>query len=86
MVKSVHCSSDDSLSADSYLNVLHVPLFEKTDKVVRWSFTNSSETVAEQVQVTKGESHVVRSNLDDIRFEECVLYMREVSNHGVCSS
>lgn len=77
MARSVSSSSDDSLSADSYLNVLYMPSFNKQDRSRR-----SSEDSADSHQTinlqTNGEESPPRSHLDDTRYEESVHYLEEV--------
>ncbi|XP_024403575.1 uncharacterized protein [Physcomitrium patens] len=76
MARSVSTSSDDSLSADSYLNVLYVPSFNKPDRSRR-----SSEDSADSHQTTNpqinGDDSPPRSHLDETRYEECVHYLQE---------
>ncbi|KAG6557384.1 hypothetical protein Mapa_000653 [Marchantia paleacea] len=79
MAKSVSSSSDDSLSADSYLNVLYIPSFSKSDRSRR-----SSEDSADRQQdsAAKEPPHYngdepMQSNLDSVRYDECVHYLQE---------
>jgi zinc finger FYVE domain-containing protein 26 len=75
--RSVSSSSDDSLSADSYLNVLYMPSFNKQDRSRR-----SSEDSADSHQAPTMQGNIEecpRTHLDDQRYEESVYYLQEVS-------
>ncbi|KAG0600289.1 hypothetical protein M758_11G022200 [Ceratodon purpureus] len=76
MARSVSTSSDDSLSADSYLNVLYVPSFNKPDRSRRSSeeSADSHQTVNTQINGDESPPH---SYLDETRYEECVYYLQE---------
>jgi hypothetical protein len=77
MTRSVSSSSDDSLSADSYLNVLYLPSFNKQDRSRR-----SSEDSADSHQAPTLQGNVEecpQSHLDDLRYEESVYYLQEVN-------
>jgi zinc finger FYVE domain-containing protein 26 len=77
MARSVSTSSDDSLSADSYLNVLYVPSFNKPDRSRCSSeeSADSHQTVNTQINGDESPPH---SHLDETRYEECVYYLQEV--------
>lgn len=77
MARSVSTSSDDSLSADSYLTVLYVPSFNKPDRSRRSSEDSADSHQATTTQ-TNGDESPPRSHLDEIRYEECVHYLQEV--------
>lgn len=69
---------DDSLSADSYLNVLYMP-----------STFPRSERSRQFLEAAKGSSMYnlihedgPRSNLDSVRYLECVNYLQEVSSYN----
>lgn len=77
MARSVSTSSDDSLSADSYLNVLYVPSFNKPDRSRRSSeeSADSHQNVNTQINGDESPPH---SHLDETRYDECVYYLQEV--------
>lgn len=77
MAKSFATSTDDSLSADSYLNILYMPSFTKSDRSRR-SSEDSADSFAMNASLLNGEE-LTRSNLDGVRYEECVYYLQEVS-------
>ncbi|XP_024541382.1 uncharacterized protein LOC9656299 [Selaginella moellendorffii] len=73
MAKSASSSSDDSLSADSYLNVLYIPTFTRADRSRR-----TTEEASERLSYFNAdEISVPLSNLDNVRFEECKYYLDE---------
>ena len=73
MAKSAPTILDDSLSADSYLNVLHMPSTFPRSERYRWILESANDS--SHLEYDDGP----RSNLDSIRFTECVSYMQEVS-------
>lgn len=76
MAKSAPTILDDSLSADSYLNVLYMPsTFPRSEKSRRsQESANSNSTYSSELE--EGP----RSNLDSARYGECVNYLQEVSH------
>jgi zinc finger FYVE domain-containing protein 26 len=81
MAKSFATSTDDSLSADSYLNILYMPSFTKSDRSRR-SSEDSADSFAISACHLNGEE-LTRSNLDGVRYEECVHYLQEVSDQTI---
>lgn len=75
MAKSAPTILDDSLSADSYLNVLHLPSTFPRSERSRWFMESASNGSPHGLEIDDGP----RSNLDSIRFTECLSYMQEVS-------
>lgn len=75
MAKSAPTILDDSLSADSYLNVLYMPsTFPRSERSRR-----SQESANNNSSYGPGFEDGPRSNLDTIRYVECVNYLQEVS-------
>lgn len=65
---------DDSLSADSYLNVLHMPsTFPRSERSRRSLESEKSNSVPGS-DFEDGP----RSNLDSARYSECTNYLQEV--------
>lgn len=75
LAKSAPTILDDSLSADSYLNVLHMPSTFPRSERSRWSLEPGNDNSPYGVDFDDGP----RSNLDSIRYMECVNYMQDVS-------
>ncbi|XP_022976078.1 uncharacterized protein LOC111476590 isoform X1 [Cucurbita maxima] len=71
LAKSAPTILDDSLSADSYLNVLHMPSTFPRSERYRWILESANDS--SHLEYDDGP----RSNLDSIRFTECVSYMQE---------
>lgn len=73
--KSASTILDDSLSADAYLNVLYMPsTFPRSERSRR------SERFANNQSISDFEDGP-RSNLDSVRYVECIYYLQEVSSH-----
>ncbi|XP_030548723.1 uncharacterized protein LOC115753985 isoform X2 [Rhodamnia argentea] len=71
LAKSAPAILDDSLSADSYLNVLYMPsTFPRSEKSRR---SSNSANDSNFLDLEEGP----RSNLDSIRYLECVNYLQE---------
>jgi len=83
MARSVSTSSDDSLSADSYLTVLYVPSFNKPDRSRRSSEDSADSHQATTTTQTNGDESPPRSHLDEIRYEECVHYLQEYARQDL---
>ncbi|KAL0553274.1 hypothetical protein IC582_007163 [Cucumis melo] len=73
LAKSAPTILDDSLSADSYLNVLHLPSTFPRSERSRWFMESTSNGSPHGLEIDDGP----RSNLDSIRFTECLSYMQE---------
>ncbi|GMI92528.1 hypothetical protein like AT2G25730 [Hibiscus trionum] len=73
LAKSAPTILDDSLSADSYLNVLYMPsTFPRSERSRRsQAFTNSNSPYGPDFEDGP------RSNLDSARYTECVNYLQE---------
>ncbi|XP_076932004.1 uncharacterized protein LOC143597374 [Bidens hawaiensis] len=72
LAKSAPAILDDSLSADSYLNVLYMPsTFPRSERSRRLQASDGNS-----VNISEFED-VPRSNLDSIRYLECVNYLQE---------
>lgn len=75
MAKSAPAILDDSLSADSYLNVLYMPsTFPRSERSRRLQEASNDNSVN-----SSEFEDVPRSNLDSVRYLECVNYLQEVS-------
>ncbi|CAM8967510.1 unnamed protein product [Rhodiola kirilowii] len=73
LAKSAPTILDDSLSADSYLNVLYMPsTFPRSERSRRFGESTSSTSSADS-DFDDGP----RSNLDSVRYLECVNYLHE---------
>lgn len=73
MAKSAPAIMDDSLSADSYLNVLYMPTtFPRSEGSRR--LLVFSDNSARRADYDDGP----HSNLDSVRYLECVTYLQEV--------
>lgn len=78
MAKSAPAVLDDPLSADSYLNILYMPsTFPRSERSRR------SLEAANSVHSSDLDDGP-RSNLDSIRYLECVNYLQEVSAKMDC--
>ncbi|KAL3693637.1 hypothetical protein R1sor_007288 [Riccia sorocarpa] len=65
--------TDDSLSAESYLNIFYTPSYKPRLKKVS---EDSADHSAKEPAYMNGEEPV-QSNLDAVRYEECVYYLHE---------
>ncbi|KAK3027037.1 hypothetical protein RJ639_041192 [Escallonia herrerae] len=75
LARSAPAILDDSLSADSYLNVLYMPsTFPRSERSRR-----SQEAASDNSTNRSDYEDGPRSNLDSIRYLECVNYLQEVS-------
>ncbi|KAL4570212.1 hypothetical protein LXL04_025863 [Taraxacum kok-saghyz] len=74
LAKSAPAILDDSLSADSYLNVLYMPSTFPRSERSRRSQESSTENPSNGSEF---EDDIPRSNLDTIRYLECVNYLQE---------
>lgn len=80
LAKSAPAILDDSLSADSYLNVLYMPsTFPRSERSRRLQEASNENSV----NSSEFEDDVPRSNLDSIRYLECVNYLQEVKHQSV---
>lgn len=75
LAKSAPTILDDSLSADSYLNVLHMPSTFPRSERSRGSQEPANSSSMSSTDFDDGP----RSNLDNIRYLECVNYLQDVS-------
>lgn len=84
LAKSAPTILDDSLSADSYLNVLYMPSTFPRSERSRRSQESANNNSAYNSEFEDGP----RSNLDSMRYAECVNYLQEVSFKFIlaCSS
>ncbi|KAF9615535.1 hypothetical protein IFM89_024162 [Coptis chinensis] len=74
LAKSAPTILDDSLSADSYLNVLYMPsTFPRSERSRRFPELSNSYSASSSSDFDDGP----RSNLDNIRYVECVNYLQE---------
>ncbi|KAK1298834.1 hypothetical protein QJS10_CPB14g00998 [Acorus calamus] len=80
LAKSAPTILDDSLSADSYLNVLYMPSTFPRSERSRQSQEVSNPQYSSNSEFDDGP----RSNLDNMRYIECINYFKEVSctEHG----
>ncbi|XP_011622545.1 uncharacterized protein LOC18432072 [Amborella trichopoda] len=85
LAKSAPTILDDSLSADSYLNVLYMPsTFPRSERSRRsQEATNSHAVLSNSVNFEDGP----RSNLDNdnIRYVECINYLQEYARQEMLS-
>eukprot|EP00268_Persea_americana_P011356 TRINITY_DN1480_c0_g2_i5.p1 TRINITY_DN1480_c0_g2~~TRINITY_DN1480_c0_g2_i5.p1 ORF type:complete len:2512 (+),score=535.90 TRINITY_DN1480_c0_g2_i5:141-7676(+) len=74
LAKSAPTILDDSLSADAYLNVLYMPsTFPRSERSRR-----SQEAPDSRSMLSSSDfEHGPRSNLDNVRYVECVNYLQE---------
>lgn len=75
MARSAPTILDDSLSADSYLNVLYMPSTFPRSERSRRSQESSNNNSTYNSEFEDGP----RSNLDSVRYVECVTYFQDVS-------
>lgn len=76
LAKSAPTILDDSLSADAYLNVLYMPsTFPRSERSRRSQEAPDSHSMLSSSDFEHGP----RSNLDNVRYVECVNYLQEVS-------
>ncbi|XP_042498960.1 uncharacterized protein LOC122077177 [Macadamia integrifolia] len=74
LAKSAPTILDDSLSADSYLNVLYMPsTFPRSERSRRSQESSNSQSMSSTSEFEAGP----RSNLDNLRYLECVNYLQE---------
>ncbi|KAG9459296.1 hypothetical protein H6P81_003804 [Aristolochia fimbriata] len=79
LAKSAPTILDDSLSADAYLNVLYVPsTFPRSEKSRQSQEATNSQS-ASYLAFDEGP----RSNLDSIRYTECVTYLQDFARQQV---
>lgn len=79
MAKSAPAILDDSLSADSYLNVLYMPsTFPRSERSRRLQEASNDNSVN-----SSEFEDVPRSNLDSIRYLECVNYLQEFTRQDL---
>lgn len=77
LARSAPAILDDSLSADSYLNILYMPsTFPRSERSRRSHEPSSNDSAANDADFEDGP----RSNLDSVRYLECVNYFQEVSS------
>ncbi|KAL5729310.1 hypothetical protein ACHQM5_002282 [Ranunculus cassubicifolius] len=82
LAKSAPTILDDSLSADSYLNVLYMPsTFPRSERSRRFQPSSNSHSASSNSDFDDGP----RSNLDNIRYVECVNYLQEYSRQHILS-
>lgn len=73
LTRSAPAILDDSLSADSYLNILHMPsTFPRSERSTRSHLAENNSTIC-----TIDPEGGIRRNLDTIRYLECVHYLQE---------
>ncbi|XP_059645057.1 uncharacterized protein LOC132286709 isoform X2 [Cornus florida] len=73
LAKSAPAILDDSLSADSYLNVLYMPsTFPRSERSRRFQ-----ESTDDNSKNSSNFEDGPRSNLDSIRYSECINYLQE---------
>lgn len=74
LAKSVSTILDDSLSADAYLNVLYMPsTFPRSERSRRSLESTGRQSMLSDMDLDDGP----RSNLDSIRYVECIYYLKE---------
>eukprot|EP00262_Sarcandra_glabra_P004768 TRINITY_DN16018_c0_g2_i1.p1 TRINITY_DN16018_c0_g2~~TRINITY_DN16018_c0_g2_i1.p1 ORF type:complete len:722 (+),score=132.88 TRINITY_DN16018_c0_g2_i1:217-2166(+) len=74
LAKSAPTILDDSLSADSYLNVLYMPsTFPRSERSRRSQDASNSHSASSSSEFEDGP----RSNLDNARYVECINYLQE---------
>lgn len=79
LARSAPAILDDSLSADSYLNVLYMPsTFPRSERSRR-----SQEAADDNSLNSAGFEDGPRSNLDSIRYLECVNYLQEFARQNL---
>lgn len=81
LAKSAPTILDDSLSADSYLNVLYMPsTFPRSERSRR-----SQESANNNSSLSSEFDDGPRSNLDSIRYVECVNYLQDFARQHLLS-
>lgn len=79
LAKSAPAILDDSLSADSYLNVLYMPsTFPRSERSRRLQEASNDNSIN-----NSEFEDVPRSNLDSIRYLECVNYLQEFTRQDL---
>ncbi|VFQ79855.1 unnamed protein product [Cuscuta campestris] len=73
LARSAPAILDDSLSADSYLNILYMPSTSPRSERSRRSHEASNDSAAYDADIEDGP----HSNLDSVRYIECVNYFQE---------
>ncbi|KAF3446015.1 hypothetical protein FNV43_RR11193 [Rhamnella rubrinervis] len=81
LAKSAPTILDDSLSADSYLNVLYMPSTFPRSERSRRSQESANNNSAYSSEFEDGP----RSNLDSMRYAECVNYLQEYARQHLLS-
>ncbi|KAF6172870.1 hypothetical protein GIB67_035424 [Kingdonia uniflora] len=82
LAKSAPTILDDSLSADSYLNVLYMPsTFPRSERSRRFQVSASSNSNSSNYDIDEGP----RSNLESIRYLECINYLQEYARQHILS-
>ncbi|KAH9314132.1 hypothetical protein KI387_022759, partial [Taxus chinensis] len=76
LAKSAPTILDDSLSADAYLNVLYMPSSFPRSERLRRSSEDSAEAY-KQFSTQETTEDGPRSNLDKVRYMECISYLQE---------
>ncbi|XP_024993509.1 uncharacterized protein LOC112527248 isoform X2 [Cynara cardunculus var. scolymus] len=79
LAKSAPAILDDSLSADSYLNVLYMPSTFPRSERSRSGQEASNDNSSNSLEF----EDVPRSNLDSIRYLECVNYLQEFTRQNL---
>ncbi|KAM7490346.1 hypothetical protein LguiA_033267 [Lonicera macranthoides] len=79
LAKSAPAILDDSLSADSYLNVLYMPSTFPRSERSRRSLESTSDNSINKSDFDDGP----RSNLDSVRYLECVNYLQEYARQNL---
>ncbi|CAL0305695.1 unnamed protein product [Lupinus luteus] len=73
LAKSAPTILDDSLSADSYLNILYMPsTFPRSERSRRSQLSTNNNSIS-----SRDFEDGPRSNLDNVRYSECVNYLQE---------
>ncbi|KAL8090101.1 hypothetical protein AgCh_039537, partial [Apium graveolens] len=81
LARSAPAILDDSLSADSYLNVLYMPsTFPRSERSRR-----SQESANDNTSYCLDFEDGPRSNLDNIRYAECVNYLQDYARQHLLS-
>ncbi|XP_071701623.1 uncharacterized protein [Rutidosis leptorrhynchoides] len=79
LAKSAPAILDDSLSADSYLNVLYMPsTFPRSERSRRLQEASNDNSINNSEL-----EDVPRSNLDSVRYLECVNYLQEFTRQDL---
>lgn len=73
--KSASTILDDSLSADAYLNILYMPsTFPRSERSRQSRDASEGHSLSSSSEFEDGP----RSNLDNVRYAECIYYLQEV--------